>query len=116
MRNVASHSVIVASGFGIAEYTHLAGEVAHRFPAIEWLYVPHQITSLAFAILCLVGMLHAVPLLARAGITGCNIILVIHSGFTSFWFEMFDRLERTILVGAKNSLWKILDWLERRGK
>jgi len=116
MRNVASHSVIVASGFGIAEYTHLAGEVAHRFPAVEWLYVPHQITSLAFAILCLVGMLHVVPLLARAGIAGCNIILVIHRGFVAFWLEMFDRLECAIIDGAKNSLWEILDWLERRGK
>ena len=113
MRNVTSHSVIVASGYGIAEYTHLAGEAAHRYPAIEWLSVPHQITSLTFGVLCLVAILHVTPLAARGVIAGCNLILFIHETVTSFWHDMFQRIEEGLFHGAKNLLWKLLDWLER---
>jgi hypothetical protein len=114
MRNVTSHSVIIAVGYEFAEFTHLAGEVSHRVSSIAWLNVPHQITSLAFAILCVVGFLHVVPIVASAGIVGCNIVIALHTGITSLWFEMCNRFERALVDSAKGILWKMLDWLERQ--
>lgn len=116
MRNVTSHSVIIASGYGIAEYTHLAGEAFHRFPGIHWLSVPHQTTSLAFSVLCLVAVLHVTPLAARGIIAACNFVLFVHETVTSFWHDVFQRIEDGFIDRAKDMLWKLLDWLERRTK
>jgi hypothetical protein len=116
MRNVSSHSIIGASGYGIAEYTHLAGEVAHRYPAIEWLSVPHQITSATFSVICMVAILHITPLAARVIITCCYCYLFTQKNIMSSWHDMVRRIEDGIFHGVKNLLWKLLDWLEQQTK
>jgi hypothetical protein len=116
MRHFTSHSVFVGFAYFVAEYTHLTGELAHRVPAVAWFSTPHEITSLAFGILCLFAVSHVLPCVARFGIALLNLILVIHRAVVSFWLETLDRIERALLGAAKQALKNALAWIEARTK
>jgi hypothetical protein len=116
MRNFTSHGIIITCLFGLAEYTTLINDSAHRLHAAnlkpEWVNIPHSVVSLAFAVLCLVGLSHVIPIVARLNISLWKGVLEIHRVMTGLWLALCKRIERWTIEKIKSALWSLLAKVE----
>lgn len=116
MRSIVSHGIIVTFIGKIAEYSNLARETAHRLH-VEWL-LPEWVNdyplvlNIAFAIVCLPIVSHAIPVIARLVIALCTGILKLHAAIGTFWLTLCKRVEQKLLDWLKAGLWKILTKIE----
>lgn len=116
MRNIVSHGIIVTFIGSAAHYTNLAREAAHKLHA-DWLLPQWTndfplVLNVAFAIVCIPVISHAIPIIARIIIAICNAVLAVHQAITSFWRTLCTRVERALLGAIKSGLLLVLGKIE----
>lgn len=116
MRNIVSHGIIVTFIGSTAHYTNLAREAAHKLHA-DWLLPQWTndfplVLNVAFAIVCIPIISHAIPIIARIIIAICNAILAVHQAITTFWRKLCVRVEQALLTTIKSGLLLMLGKIE----